>query len=114
MTGEIVYKPWGYELIWARNTKYAGKVLYINPHNRLSLQYHEVKDESVFVLEGKLILHLEDKILELEPGESYRIKPTMIHRFAAGDTPVKLIEVSTAELSDVVRLEDDYGRDKKE
>ena len=110
MTGEMVYKPWGYELIWAKNEKYAGKILYIKPGQRLSLQYHEKKDESVFVLEGKLLLHIDKDILELEPGQSYHVVPGMVHRFAAGRDPVKLVEVSTAELDDVVRLEDDYGR----
>tara|TARA_R110002012_G_C11305160_1_gene573866 strand:- start:110 stop:448 length:339 start_codon:yes stop_codon:yes gene_type:complete len=110
MTGEMIYKPWGYELIWAKNDKYAGKILYIKPGQRLSLQYHEKKDESVFVLEGKLLLYTDKDILELESGQSYRITPGMIHRFSAGTEPVKLVEVSTAELDDVVRLEDDYGR----
>ena len=110
MSSEIQYKPWGYEIIWARNTKYAGKILYINPGHRLSLQYHQVKDESVYVLEGHLGLEVNYEKLILGPGESYRIKPKVIHRFSAGNHPVKLVEVSTAELSDVVRVEDDYGR----
>ena len=63
-----------------------------------------------FVLEGKLLLHIDKDILELEPGQSYHVVPGMVHRFAAGRDPVKLVEVSTAELDDVVRLEDDYGR----
>lgn len=110
MTSEIVYKPWGYEIIWAKSNKYAGKILYINANHRLSLQYHEVKDESIYVLEGNLNLQVNHDNLVLEPGESYRITPKTVHRFSAGDHPVKLVEVSTAELADVVRVEDDYGR----
>lgn len=112
MSNEIVYKPWGYETIWAKNTKYAGKILYINAGHRLSLQYHEVKDESIYVLEGKLKLHINYDTLILNPGDSYRIEPKMVHRFEALDEDVKLVEVSTSELNDVIRVEDDYGREK--
>jgi len=112
MTGEIVYKPWGFEAIWARNTKYVGKILHINAGHRLSLQYHEVKDETIYVLEGTLNLEVNYDKLTMQPGESYRIKPTVVHRFGAGSADVKLVEVSTPELSDVVRVEDDYGREK--
>jgi mannose-6-phosphate isomerase len=108
-------KPWGYELLWSHTDHYAGKVIHINAGHRLSLQYHEQKNESVLVLSGTLLLHLgrgEDaRIIELAPGESYNISVGDIHRFAAPtDTDVEIIEVSTPELEDVIRLEDDYQR----
>ena len=111
-------KPWGHEIRWAINEKYLGKILHINPSQRLSRQYHEVKDETIYVLTGILILELgedeykkPEKTLILETGESYRIKPRIIHRFAApSENYVRLIEVSTPEMDDVVRLHDDYGR----
>ena len=115
-----VDKPWGHEVRWATNEKYLGKILHINRGKRLSRQYHEVKDETIYVLQGILILELgqdeeknqkAEKTLVLETGESYRIKPGTIHRFCAPTEGfVRLIEVSTPEIDDVVRLQDDYGR----
>ena len=106
-----VEKPWGHEIRWAINNKYLGKILYINAGQRLSLQYHEHKDETIYVLEGMVIVHLDDKVHILSKGESLRIQPGMIHRFCApDDSDVELIEVSTPEIDDVVRVEDDYGR----
>ncbi|MCL1587179.1 MAG: cupin domain-containing protein [Actinomycetia bacterium] len=110
-----IEKPWGYELLWSHTDHYAGKLIHINPGSRLSLQYHERKHESVLVLSGTLLLHLgqgdDARIKELSPGESYDISVGDIHRFAApSDTDVEIIEVSTPELDDVIRLEDDYQR----
>jgi len=110
----VVEKPWGRETIWAKSSKYAGKILEINPGSRLSLQYHEHKEETIFVLEGNLLLDTEfngrREQIALETGRNYHISPGTIHRFSAGHNKVVLIEVSTPELSDVVRLEDDYNR----
>ncbi len=111
-----VSKPWGHEVIWARTDRYVGKVLVIEAGNRLSLQKHLKKDESIYVVSGRLFLHLEDElgeiqIRELGPGEHERIAIGRIHRFEARDERVELMEVSTPELDDVVRLEDDYGRE---
>ena len=108
----IVDKPWGFENRWAVNDKYVGKILHINQGHRLSLQYHRVKDETIYVLSGVLNLHLEDHTEILSEGEFYRIEPGTIHRFEAPKhgADVVLIEVSTPELDDVVRLEDDYKR----
>ena len=110
----IVDKPWGHEIRWAINDKYLGKILHIDRGCRLSRQYHEVKDETIYVLEGVLLLELGDKEIEIKTlgqGERYRIKPKTIHRFRAPTySDVKLIEVSTPEIDDVVRIEDDYGR----
>ena len=118
-----IEKPWGHEIRWAINEKYLGKILHINQGQRLSRQYHEVKDETIYVLQGLLILELgvneakngqAEKTKVLETGESYRIKPGTIHRFVApNEGHVRLIEVSTPEINDVVRLQDDYGRDTK-
>jgi mannose-6-phosphate isomerase-like protein (cupin superfamily) len=109
-----IEKPWGHEVLWARTDAYAGKILVIHAGHRLSLQHHRVKDEAILVLEGKLLLELEgdDGVLasvELPPGESRRIRAGRRHRFTAV-TDVRLIEVSTPELDDVVRHQDDYGR----
>jgi mannose-6-phosphate isomerase len=113
--GYKVDKPWGHEQIWAHCEKYVGKLLVINPGEKLSRQYHEVKDETIFVLKGELVLEIgrDDEIerLLLGQGASYRVKPGTIHRFCAPSTGCTLIEVSTPELEDVVRVEDDYGRD---
>ena len=110
-----VPKPWGHELIWAHTDRYVGKVLVIEAGKRLSLQRHEVKDESIYVLSGRLRLLLEDdagKVLteELGPGDHRRVETGRVHRYEAIER-VELMEVSTPELDDVVRLEDDYGRE---
>ena len=108
-------KPWGHELIWAHTERYVGKILVIEAGKRLSLQRHEIKDESIYVLAGRLQLHLEDddgavQIEELGPGDHRRVATGRIHRYEALER-VELMEVSTPELDDVVRLEDDYGRE---
>ena len=110
-----VDKPWGHELIWVLTDRYCGKVIVIESGRRLSLQYHERKDESVYVISGRLRLHLEDSdgtmtIRELGPGDSARVPVGRRHRFEAAER-VELIEVSTPELDDVVRVEDDFGRE---
>ena len=109
-----VEKPWGYEDIWAETEHYVGKILTIEKGRRLSLQYHERKDESILVIRGRLRLELENdggvlETLELAVGEARRIAPGRRHRFGAIED-CELLEVSTPELDDVVRLEDDYGR----
>ena len=113
--GRRVDKPWGHELIWAHTDRYVGKILVIEAGRRLSLQRHLVKDESILVSAGRLRLHLEDDegtvmVEELGPGEHRRVATGRIHRYEALET-CTLIEVSTPELDDVVRLEDDFGRE---
>lgn len=117
MQDYTVTKPWGYEIRFAQTDKYLGKILYIAKGHRLSRQYHEVKDETIFVLDGTLILEIGDPSKEgferkvLYYGDRYRIQPKVIHRFCAPDScSATLAEVSTAEIDDVVRLEDDYKR----
>jgi mannose-6-phosphate isomerase-like protein (cupin superfamily) len=117
---DIVYvdKPWGYERIWAHTDKYVAKYIFIEAGHQLSRQYHEYKDETIYILRGPLVLELgpdneNDEILTLGlmEGEAYHVRPHAVHRFCAPpDLDVELIEVSTPEMSDVIRLEDDYGR----
>ena len=110
-----VDKPWGNELIWAWTTRYVGKVLTIDAGKRLSLQYHEHKDEWIYVLDGRLRLTLEGddglvEATELAAGASTHIQTGRTHRYEALET-CRIVEVSTPELDDVVRLEDDFGRE---
>jgi mannose-6-phosphate isomerase len=110
-----VDKPWGHELIWAHTDQYVGKILLIETGRRLSLQRHEVKDESIYVLSGRLLLALEDdageiRTEELGPGAHRHIATGRIHRYQALER-CEILEVSTPELDDVVRLEDDFGRE---
>ena len=111
--GRIVEKPWGYELIWAHTDRYVGKVLHINQGESLSYQYHVVKDETIRLLSGRLEMDVEiggeRSTLRLLPGECLHIVPGMKHRMTAVET-CDVLEVSTPELDDVVRLEDRYGR----
>jgi len=111
----IVEKPWGHEEIWAETDRYVGKILYIRAGNRLSLQYHEKKEETVRVMQGSLLLTASDSnggisTRVMQAGESFHVTPGTIHRFGAGEHNVVLAEVSTTELNDVVRIEDDYVR----
>lgn len=110
----IINKPWGHEEIWADCEAYLGKIITIDANHRLSRQYHVYKEETIRVLEG--ILHLEIggkdniEVKILNAGETYHIKPGIVHRFCAKDSGVKLLEVSTCHPNDVVRLDDDYNR----
>jgi mannose-6-phosphate isomerase-like protein (cupin superfamily) len=109
---EYVSKPWGYEVIWAKTDAYVGKQITIAAGHRLSNQYHQFKEENIFVISGHMTLKLQGAFdVRLKPGESYHIKPGVIHRFCADQgEDVHLIEVSTPHLDDVVRMEDDYDR----
>jgi mannose-6-phosphate isomerase-like protein (cupin superfamily) len=115
-TPEHVAKPWGHETIWARTERYVGKILHVRGGEALSLQYHEVKDETLRVLSGRIELEVgaADGPLEtvrLGPGEGWRITPGTRHRMTALED-TDLLEVSTPELADVVRVADRYGRVK--
>jgi mannose-6-phosphate isomerase len=111
--GDLVQKPWGYELIWAHTDRYVGKVLHVNKGEALSYQYHVVKDETIRLLSGVLSMDIEIDgkrgKLELMPGDCLHIVPGMKHRMIALED-CDVLEVSTPELDDVVRLEDRYGR----
>jgi mannose-6-phosphate isomerase-like protein (cupin superfamily) len=108
-----VDKPWGYEVIWARTDRYVGKILHIEAGQLLSLQYHNQKDESIYVLAGEIILRIQqdDTLIErrVAEGEGFHIRPRLVHQFEAVTT-ADLLEASTPELDDVVRLKDRYGR----
>ncbi len=110
-----VEKPWGHELWWAQTDRYVGKLLHVKAGQKLSLQYHERKDETIHLWSGELRLALDEGqgLLEhtLAPGESYHVKPGTKHRMIAV-TDCDILEVSTPEVEDVVRLEDAYGRVK--
>lgn len=108
-------KPWGEELIWALTDRYCGKVITIETGRRLSLQYHEQKDEAILVTRGRLRLHLEGDdgtmtLRELRPGDSAHVAVGRRHRYEAIER-VELVEVSTPEIGDVIRVEDDFGRE---
>jgi|TARA_Y100000593_G_scaffold92301_1_gene183452 quercetin dioxygenase-like cupin family protein len=106
-----IEKPWGYEIIWADTANYVAKVLHIHAGHRLSKQYHQIKEETVYVTSGILYNYDgEGKIQKINPGEVFHVSPHQIHRFGANESSVTLIEVSTPYLDDVVRIEDDYGR----
>ncbi len=109
-----VTKPWGEERIFAETPRYAGKLIAIRAGQTLSYQYHNVKEETVHVLEGMLGLEVEvegdRRTLRLAPGETFHVLPGVKHRMFAEGADCLVVEVSTAELDDVVRLEDRYGR----
>jgi mannose-6-phosphate isomerase-like protein (cupin superfamily) len=110
-----VEKPWGWELIWAQAEGYVGKLLFVRAGESLSLQYHERKDESWLVQEGRAALELGElgsdlTTIEMGPGDAFRFRPGTVHRVTALDDTL-VVEVSTADLDDVVRLEDRYGRE---
>jgi mannose-6-phosphate isomerase-like protein (cupin superfamily) len=115
VTARRVEKPWGHELIWAHTDRYVGKTLVIETGKRLSLQRHEIKDESILVVSGRLRLWLEDddgvvRTEELGPGAARHVVTGRIHRYEAIER-CELMEVSTPELDDVIRIEDDFGRE---
>jgi mannose-6-phosphate isomerase len=114
MVPQRVEKPWGHELIWASTDRYVGKILHVKAGHALSLQYHERKDETIHLLRGRLrfwVGSAPERLQEvaLQAGESYRIPPGTVHRMEAV-TDVDILEASTPDLDDVVRLEDRYGR----
>lgn len=115
VTVQKIAKPWGYEEIFAHTDSYVGKILFIRSGEALSLQFHREKDETIRILDGELELlagsdRKELQKIRLVPGAVYHIPPMTLHRMiAAADTQV--LEVSTPQLNDVVRIEDRYGRE---
>lgn len=105
-----VDKPWGHEIWWAQAPAYVGKLIVIEKSKRLSLQYHKKKHETIYVLRGRLRLRLGPRSRLLAAGAAATIPPKTVHRFEAPFGRVTLLEVSTPEVWDVVRLQDDYGR----
>jgi mannose-6-phosphate isomerase-like protein (cupin superfamily) len=115
VTPRKVEKPWGWELVWAEAEDYVGKLLFVRAGESLSLQYHEVKDESWLVQKGRATLELGEvggklEVFEIGPGDAFRYRPRTVHRVTAIEDTL-VIEVSTNHLTDVVRLEDRYGRE---
>ena len=111
-------KPWGYEIIFALSEKYCGKLIFVRAGEQLSLQFHRVKDETIYVHSGRIELEIGDPggTLDAEvvgPGHSFRLKPGVVHRWRALEDSI-VLEASTPELDDVVRLEDRYGRAEPE
>jgi mannose-6-phosphate isomerase-like protein (cupin superfamily) len=111
---KVVQKPWGHETIWAHTDRYVGKILHINAGEALSVQYHERKDETVYLLSGEMTYWVKldgDELqdMKLEVGDAFRITPGTVHYMQAV-TDCDVLEASTPELDDVVRLEDRYGR----
>lgn len=110
-----VEKPWGWELIWAQSETYVGKLLFVRAGQSLSLQYHERKEESWLVQEGRATLELGERggelaTTEIAAGDAFHYRPGTVHRVTALEDTL-VIEVSTPELEDVIRLEDRYGRE---
>ena len=115
---KIIQKPWGYELWFAHTDKYAGKLIILKKGHRTSLQYHQVKHETLYIDEGLLKLIIEDENHNLithifSPGDAITVPPNTKHRLEAIKDS-RIIEVSTPELDDVVRVEDDYHRESFE
>jgi mannose-6-phosphate isomerase-like protein (cupin superfamily) len=117
MSGRVtvthVPKPWGHETIWAHTDLYVGKILHIKAGQALSVQYHEVKDETVYLLSGHLIYRVwendEPVDVDLGVGQAYRITADTVHQMEAV-TDCDVLEASTPHLDDVVRISDRYGR----
>jgi mannose-6-phosphate isomerase len=111
---KIVPKPWGHEVIWAHTDRYVGKILHIKAGHALSVQYHRRKDETVYLLTGELNywVKLDDELqnVRLKVGEAFRITPGTVHYMEAV-TDCDVLEASTPDLDDVVRLSDRYGRE---
>ena len=112
---EIIEKPWGRELIFAATELYLGKVIEIDDGRRLSLQYHPRKDETVYVTRGTVETDLgprggPTRSVTLRTGDSLRLRPETVHRFAAVGGNAQMVEVSTPHPDDTVRLDDDFGR----
>ncbi|MBL0172744.1 MAG: cupin domain-containing protein [Gemmatimonadaceae bacterium] len=111
-----VAKPWGHETIWAHTDRYVGKILHVKAGEKLSIQYHERKDETVYLLSGEMKYWVqlpgdtELRDQRLVAGQSFRITPLTIHAIEAV-TDIDVLEASTPELDDVVRIQDRYGRE---
>lgn len=118
MSGQVdvrhVPKPWGHETIWAHTERYVGKILHITAGHSLSVQYHEVKDETIYLLSGTMKYWVDTdgelRDVQLKQGDAFRITPGTVHYMEAV-TDCDILEASTPELDDVIRLKDRYGRE---
>lgn len=109
-----VTKPWGHEVWWAAAKAYVGKIIVVNKGKRSSLQMHKRKTETFHVLKGTMRLEYKGRVHKVGPGRSFHIEPGDVHRFSAPWGRITLLEVSTPQVHDIVRLEDDYGRSSKQ
>ena len=110
---DTVDKPWGYEVLWAHSNDYVAKIMFIKPNCRMSLQFHTIKEETVYIMRGELKVwesENEEDCTVLPPGYVYHVEPGRVHRFGATEESVMLIEVSTNHLDDIVRIKDDFNR----
>ncbi len=110
MKPKKVIKPWGWELWFAHSTQYVGKIIFVKKGHRLSRQYHRFKHETIYTDKGRWVLEIGKRKMQMKPGDSAAIAPRVIHRFTAPYEDIYLLEVSTPQVKDVVRLDDDYGR----
>jgi mannose-6-phosphate isomerase-like protein (cupin superfamily) len=110
MKPKKVTKPWGWELWFAQSKHYVGKIIFIRKGHRLSRQYHRRKHETIYSEKSRWLLELGSRRRVMKPGDLAVIKPRQVHRFCAPFEDVRLLEVSTPQVTDVVRLHDDYGR----
>jgi oxalate decarboxylase/phosphoglucose isomerase-like protein (cupin superfamily) len=112
-----VNKPWGHEIIWAHTDRYVGKILFVRAGEALSLQYHKLKDETIYLYSGSMDLIVEENsemiTIRMKEGDSYHIRPMIKHRMIAL-SDCSILEASTSELDDVVRIEDRYDRIKND
>jgi quercetin dioxygenase-like cupin family protein len=112
MKPKKVLKPWGWELWFAYSKKYVGKIIFVKKGHRLSKQYHRFKHETIYTDKGRWVLEIGSRRRPMKPGDFAVITPGVIHRFTAPYQDIRLLEVSTPQVKDVVRLEDDYGRSR--
>jgi quercetin dioxygenase-like cupin family protein len=110
---KVVEKPWGREIWFAFTPKYVGKLLFIKKGHRLSKQYHRLKDETLYTDSGRYLLEINGRKKLMKPGSAIRFTPGTVHRMEARFGDVRIIEVSTSQVKDVVRLDDDYNRVRK-
>jgi len=107
-------KPWGYEIWFAQTDRYVGKIIYVRAGQQLSLQYHQHKDETMYCMSGdaRVVHEQEGRLIEVlfSSGMSFRVTPGTKHRLKAGETDCRILEASTPEVDDVIRLQDDFGR----
>jgi quercetin dioxygenase-like cupin family protein len=112
MKPKKVVKPWGWELWFAQTQRYVGKIIVIKKGHRLSRQYHRYKHETIYTDSGRWVLEIGKRKRSMKPGDYADIPTGTVHRFTAPYEDVRLLEVSTPQVHDVVRLEDDYGRSR--
>ena len=110
----VVTKPWGHEVWWAWTDDYVGKILHVTAGHKLSIQYHEHKDETSYLQRGRMLLYrgtsvADLTVTEIGPGAAWRNRPGEVHSLEALEDS-DVLEVSTPHLDDVVRLADEYGR----